>query len=127
MESGGTNVLLQRVNDLMQLTGGVIMIEEFETSLHPDVCAAIIDLFTSERANERGVQLLFTTHSRSLMEHLRRDEVVLVEKDREGRSALTCAADYKDLRARDSLERAYASGRVGAVPLLLELDLVLGA
>jgi len=127
MESSGTNVLLQRVNALMQLTEGVIAVDELETSLHPDVCAAIIDLFTSGRSNERGVQLLFTTHSRSLMEHLRRDEVLLVEKDADGVATLTCAADYKDLRARDSLERAYASGRVGAVPLLLDLDLALGA
>ncbi len=117
-ESRGTQVLLQRINDLLSLESGVFVIDEIDTSLHPDVAAAIVGLFTASDSNLRAVQLFFATHDRSLLQHLRRDEIVVVEKNKSGESSLSVASDYKELRGRDDLRDVYEQGRLGGVPIL---------
>jgi hypothetical protein len=74
-------------------------------------------MFTSTRSNPKGAQLLFTTHDVSLMEHLRRDEVALVNKPNDGASRLELMAEYKLLR-RDDMQKVYMEGRVGGLPRL---------
>lgn len=126
-ESRGTQILLQRINDLLTVQHGLLVIDELETSLHPDICRAIIELFSAGPRNPSGRQLLFATHNRELMDHLRRDAVVLVEKDLEGVSHLSSAADFRGIRKRDQLSRLHARGRMGGVPVLGSLDGLAGA
>ncbi len=120
-ESRGTQVLLQRINDLLSTEAGLFVIDEIDTSLHPDVAAVLVGLFTSGDSNLRGVQLLFATHDKGLLQHLRRDEVLLVDKTSDGVSTLCVASDYKELRSRDDLRDVYESGRIGGVPILSAL------
>lgn len=121
-ESRGTHILLRRIDDFMSLESGVIVIDELETSLHPEVCASLLKLFTSEESNTRGVQMLFSTHSRSILDQLRRDEVILIDKEPDGASQVSSAADYKDIRSRQSLRVLHERGQVGSVPILGNLD-----
>lgn len=111
--------MLQRINDLLSHEQGVLVVDELETSLHPDLCAAIIKLYTTE--NLGGKQLIFTSHDRGLLNQLRRDEVIFVEKDREGFSTLTPLSDYQ-IRDRDNKTELHAQGRLGGVPILGELS-----
>jgi hypothetical protein len=122
-ESRGTHVLLCRLNDLFRLldSGGLLVIDELDTSLHPDLCAMIVALFTSPTTNRGNAQLLFSTHDRGLLKGLRRDEVILVDKDLDGASKLSVASDYRDLRGRDDLRAAHEQGRLGGVPVLGDL------
>lgn len=119
-ESRGTHVLLARLHDLLHVltAGGLLMLDEIDTSLHPEICAALVGLFTGGRTNPHGAQLLFTTHDRSLLSSLRRDEVVLVDKTPDGASSLRVASDFRGVRARDDLRRAHEQGRLGGVPVL---------
>lgn len=123
LESLGTKMLLFRLNDILPrlLGGGLLLLDEIDSSLHPDLCAELIGLFTDPATNPNGAQLLFATHSRDLLQGLRTDEVVLVEKDREGVAGLHAASDFRGLRTRDDLRRAHADGRIGGVPLLGDL------
>ena len=75
----------------------------------------MIGLFESSLSNPRGAQLLFTTHHDALLEDRVRDEVVLVDKGRDGAATLTPLTDFH-LRPRDNLRRAYVEGRVGGIP-----------
>lgn len=127
LESRGTSVLLQRINDILLVESGLLVIDELDTSLHPDICAALVNLFSTKGENERSIQLLFSTHHRDLMNHLRRDEVVLVEKNVDGASTVSTAADFKRVRGRDDLSQIYEDGRMGAVPILGNLDPLLEA
>ncbi|MCK6505003.1 AAA family ATPase [Myxococcota bacterium] len=122
-ESRGTQVLLARLNDLLLALelGSMLVLDELDTSLHPDLCRALVGLFTDPHSNPRGAQLLFTSHDRGLLSALRRDQVVLVDKDREGVSHLRSAADFRGLRGRDDLLGAHAQGRLGGVPVLGDL------
>jgi hypothetical protein len=88
---------------------------------------AIIRLFQDPKRNPHGTQLLFNTHDASLLGNLlsdppplRRDQVWLTEKDKEGASHLYPLTDYKP-RASENLERGYLQGRYGAVPFLGEV------
>lgn len=123
LESSGTQVLLSRINDLLPVLehGRMLVIDELDTSLHPDLCCALLGLFTSAETNPKGAQLLFSTHDRDLLSHLRRDEVVLVDKGRDGVSTLAYGSDFDGVRGREDLRRVHAQGRIGGVPALGDL------
>ena len=66
-------------------------------------------------------QLLLTTHDVLLMDQdlFRRDEMWVVERDREGVSALLPFSDYRDVRHDKDIRKSYLQGRLGGVPRLL--------
>lgn len=127
-ESRGTKVLIVRIRDVLRslARGTLLVVDELDTSLHPDLCAAIVDLFTAQATNPSGAQLLFTTHDRGLLARLRTDEVVMVDKSWSGVSSIRAASDYKGLRTRDDLREAHEQGRIGGVPVLSEFNAALG-
>jgi hypothetical protein len=63
--------------------GGLLAVDEADTSVHPGLTVRLIDLFRDPRTNPRGAQLLFTTHHERLLDEdtLDRGEVWFVEKD----------------------------------------------
>lgn len=126
LESRGTNILLRRLNDLLSTGQGVLVIDELETSLHPEICAALVGMFTSKDSNKRQAQILFSTHNRSLLNELRRDEILMVTMRADGVSILNAASDYPDIRARARLSEVYAEGRMGGIPVLGDLGQILG-
>jgi len=126
LESRGTHVFLHRMDLMFQVlrNGALWIIDEIDMSLHPDLCRAIVQLFTNPSVNKAGAQLLFTTHDRGLLSVLRTDEVVLVEKGRDGASTLHVASDFKTYRTRDDLRQVHEQGRIGGVPVLGDLPMV---
>ncbi len=118
-ESEGTISLINRLDQILSAlsAGALVLIDEIDRSLHPHLCVELIKMFTSPYSNPKGAQLLFTTHDVSLMEHLRRDEVVLVNKQNDGGSRLELMSEYKLLR-RDDMQKVYMEGRVGGLPRL---------
>lgn len=118
-ESDGTHATLNMLHVLLPALeqGHLVLVDELDRSLHPQLVLALIGLFTDPVANPNGAQLLFTTHDVEVLTTLRRDEVVLVEKDNAGISRLTPLSDYRP-RNRDDLRRSYLEGRYGGVPRL---------
>lgn len=119
-ESRGTQILLARLADLITTLrrGGLLILDEIDTSLHPDLCSALVGLFTNEQTNPKGAQLLFSTHDRDLLKSLRTDEVVLIDKRNDGASCLATASDFRGVRTRDDLRRLHEEGRLRGVPVL---------
>ena len=108
-------------------SGGLLLVDELESSLHPLLGLAIIRLFNSPKTNPRNAQILFTTHDTNLLGNilgeplLRRDQIWFTEKDKEGATRLYPLTDYKPRKA-ENLERGYLQGRYGAVPYLGDLE-----
>jgi AAA15 family ATPase/GTPase len=125
-ESDGTITLINRLHQFLNAlnVGSLTVVDEIDRSLHPRLCAELIKLFTNPLSNPKGAQLLFSTHDVSLMEHLRRDEVLLAEKRLDGRSQLVPMVQYKLLR-RDDMPTVYAEGRVGGTPQVGNLSILL--
>ncbi|MCB5292067.1 AAA family ATPase [Arthrobacter sp. SO3] len=123
-ESQGTKSFIALVSKcLLALeTGGTVIVDEIDSSLHSVLTAEIVSMFKSPTVNSRGAQLIFTTHdvallSKGSMEHplLERDQIYLVEKDRKNASYLISLTEYK-LRPDENIFRNYILGRYGGLP-----------
>ncbi len=119
MQSKGTQTLISFLIPALEALaqGSLLVIDELDTSLHPNLTRAFVSLFGKAETNPSGAQLIFTTHDVTLLSSglLSQDEVWISEKDNEGASHFTPLTDFK-LRSRDDIERAYRNGRFGGVP-----------
>jgi len=101
--------------------GQLVVLDEFECSMHPLLSRKIVELFQSSTANKKGAQLVFSTHDASLMSQtlMRRDQIWFTEKKESGATELFSLYDFdvdKRPRANSAFERNYFAGRFGAVP-----------
>lgn len=118
-ESDGTRRLLQLLARAFQSldNGTLLVVDELDSSLHTQACAAVVELFCSPTTNTKGAQLIATTHDTNLLNSdcLRRDQVWLTEKQDDGGTKVYALTDFKT-RPSDNIERGYLQGRFGAVP-----------
>lgn len=95
------------------LTGGVIVIDELDSSIHPEVIASIISTFNDPLVNVNGGQLIFTTHNPVFLNKnlLRRDEIVFVEKDPNTYISEISTLDDFDTRIDKNYLKNYLEGK----------------
>ena len=122
-ESGGTLAYLSILGPLLDRLrdGGLLLIDELESSLHPALARELVRIFNSPKLNPKGAQVIFTTHNTNLLDMglLRRDQVWFTEKNREGATRLFPLTDYQP-RTNQNIEAGYLGGRFGAIPFLDE-------
>ena len=117
-ESHGTRQFLKLfplISDSLS-TGGIAIIDELDAAIHAMILPEIIDWFHDPDRNPRNAQLWMTCHNVSLLEDLSKDEIVLCEKTRRGRTATYGLNDIKGVRRDDNYYRKYLGGVFGAVP-----------
>lgn len=126
-ESDGTKKLFSALPILMiALTQGrLIIIDELDAKLHPKLLRYIIGLFTNPKVNNKGAQLLFTSHDLSTMKNdvFRRDEIWFAALDDEHSSELYSLYDIrkedgKRINHTASYDKQYLEGRYGAAPMV---------
>ncbi|MFN8260348.1 MAG: ATP-binding protein [Chitinophagales bacterium] len=108
--------------------GGVLFVDEFETSLHPLLSKALIRIFQNEKLNTKKAQLIFTTHDTNLMDQtiFRRDQIWFSTKNTRGESSLYSMVDFAELREGHAFEKWYLSGKFGALPNLDDIEKAFG-
>jgi AAA15 family ATPase/GTPase len=124
-QSDGTRALLAYAAPVLRAlgSGGFLVVDEIDSSLHPRLTAHVIRLFQNSATNPHGAQLLLTTHDASLLgrsggeDILKRDQVWFVEKNEYGETGLFPLSDFKP-RQEENRERRYLGGSYGAVPFL---------
>lgn len=119
-ESSGTQRVIAFIPFvLLTLKKGLILVvDEFERSLHPEIAQYILRLFNDPEVNINGAQFIFATHDTTLLSpenNLRRDQINLVEKNSKGETELYTVSDIKGIR-EGNFEKWYTEGRLGAVP-----------
>ncbi len=118
-ESDGTQRIFDYIPLILDLIQGekVFVIDEMERSLHPALMRKLLELFF-KYSNDISTQLIFTTHESTLMDQdlLRRDEIWLIEKNKEGMSSLNRLDEKFNLRFDKELEKSYLKGLFGASP-----------
>lgn len=64
-------------------TGGTLVVDEFDASIHPMALMSIINVFHNDDINKKHAQLIFNTHNPIFLNSniFRRDEIKFVEKD----------------------------------------------
>jgi uncharacterized protein len=100
--------------------GRVIVIDEFDARLHPNLSLKIVELFQEEKTNPKGAQLIFVTHDTSLLRRasLRRDQICLVNKDDYGISTAVNVVEFKGVRKDASYDKEYLNGAYSGIPYL---------
>lgn len=125
-ESDGTQKLFALAGMLVKTLaeGGVLVVDELDSRLHPVMTRSLVRLFCSKETNPKGAQLVFTTQDTNMLDNtlLRRDQIWFTEKDRQGASHLYSLAEFREpVRNDANYERNYIRGRYGAVPFLGDL------
>lgn len=118
-ESSGTKssfVLLRRLLPILS-QGGTICIDEIDNDLHPHMLPVILDLFKQAETNPFDAQIIFTCHTAEMINHLRKHQIYLVEKEKQVSDAWRLD-DVQGLRADDNLYAKYMAGALSAVPNL---------
>ena len=128
MESEGTIKYFSMAYPIIKALdhGTRLIIDEFDSKLHPVLTNRIISLFNSRETNPRNAQLIFTAHDTNLLSAglFRRDQIWFTQKDRLGATSVYSLSDYK-VRSDASFERDYLSGKYGATPVIGNLESVL--
>jgi len=118
-ESSGTRTAFTQLASLLGAlaTGGIAVIDELESDMHPHMIAPLLDLFASPNTNPHKAQIIFTSHSIEVISLLGKSQVMLVEKN-------DCVSEawrldsMQGVRTQDNLYAKYMSGAYGAVPQL---------
>ena len=123
-ESAGTVVWLALVVPAVVTLqqGGVLVVDEIDSSLHPHLVEMLIGFFADEQKNPLGSQLICTTHDSYLISpqssvKLEPEQIWLTEKGNDGASELYSLADFPRHKGANVAKR-YLSGRYGGVPSL---------
>jgi len=120
-EAGGTQKMFNIAGQFIDVLskGKLLIMDELETSLHPELIRNLLKIFNSSKYNRNGAQLIFTTHSTALLRQdtLRRDQIWFTEKKSDQSTDLRSAFEYK-ARKGENIEKGYLSGRYGAIPIL---------
>lgn len=126
-ESAGTQRLASLFGPLIAAIehGKLLLIDEFDLSLHPLVARYLLQLINDPNASHRGAQLLLTSHNTTLMDVnvLRRDEIWLMTLDQGDASQLSPVwRSPLPPRKHELIGKGYLRGRYGAVPHIVPQD-----
>lgn len=126
-ESAGTRKMMSMavaLDDALK-KGGLLVVDELDSKLHPKLLRFIIMLFQDPDINRNGAQLVFTSQDVSIMRNdvFRRDEIWLAARDEDEASSLWSLSDIHEpngnlVSKNAAFDRQYLSGRYGADPIL---------
>jgi len=120
LESAGTLqflILLYHILSALK-NGSLLILDEIELKLHPNIVAFLLGLFQNASENPLCAQLIFSFHNTAFMELLAPEQLWFAEKNEDGQTELFSAADFQDIKDlhQRNLENLYRLGRFGATP-----------
>lgn len=126
-ESLGTLVWFGIIGPVLQALelGSMLLVDELDASLHPDLVERLVRLFQSPETNPALGQLVFNSHDPALMGDgaadrlLGRDQIWFTEKLNDGSTQLFRLADLGP-RKHEAVTKRYLEGRYGARPILMD-------
>lgn len=104
-------------------TGGTLVVDEFDASIHPMALMSIINVFHNDDINKHHAQLIFNTHNPIFLNSnlFRRDEIKFVERDDvKHQSSLYALSDFgtsgdKGVRKHEDYMGKYFISQYGAI------------
>ncbi len=102
--------------------GSLLVIDEFNSGLHPMLNTFIVDLFLTPSINTKNAQLLIATHDICVldMRKLKREQIWFTEKTESGETDLFSLDEFdkNSFRENSKYSKYYLDGRFGAVPAI---------
>ena len=102
--------------------GSVLLVDELDSSLHPTLVEAVLDLFQDPESNARHAQIVFNSHDMTVLGDstsprlLGRDQIWFTEKSNDGSTRLYPLTDF-DPRKQESVGKRFLEGHYGARPI----------
>lgn len=104
-------------------TGGVLVVDEFDASIHPMALMSIINIFHNDDININHAQLIFNTHNPIFLNSnlFRRDEIKFVERDEKNHCGILYSlSDFgtsgeKGVRLHEDYMKNYFNSQYGAI------------
>lgn len=117
-ESSGTKLLFILMMYVLQAlaNGSIAVLDELDTHLHPEMVISLLELFLEPETNTKNAQLLFSTHSHSILNRLDKYQIFLVEKNNKGISESWRLDEMDGIRSDENYFSKYISGAYGAYP-----------
>lgn len=122
-ESSGTQTWLELVGATVRALaeGRVLVVDELDARLHPNLAGQLVRLFSEPETNPYGAQLVFNTHDVTLLSrrsfgYLTRDQAWFTEKAPDGSTGLVALREFKVRDDRDDVLKKYLLGAFSAVP-----------
>lgn len=120
-ESNGTRALYSQLSLFKRVfdQGGVLLLDDFDNNLHPDLHTWLIDFFLDSESNPNNAQIVFSSHNAAFMDKLSKYKVVLVNKE-DNESFLYRLDELPGNIVRNdrSIESIYKTGKLGGTPNL---------
>ena len=97
--------------------GTPVIIDELDAYLHPKIVAELVALFLDEEKNTKNAQLIFSSHSHSVMNTLDKYQIFITEKNEYGATELGRLDDFGvGVRNDENFYNKYIAGYYGGVP-----------
>ncbi|MBM3564998.1 MAG: abortive infection protein [Alphaproteobacteria bacterium] len=96
--------------------GGVAVMDELDSDIHPLLLPEIVRLFQSPESNRFDAQLIMSCHNPILFEILNKEEIFFTEKDDKGQTHAYGLKDIQAVRRDTNIYAKYLAGAFGAVP-----------
>lgn len=120
-ESSGTKALFRDLTSykLVLETGGLLILDEFDTHLHPHILPKLIQLFFDPKINKKNAQIIFSTHDAEILNLLGRYRTYLINKEENESFVYRLDEIPGDILRNDRpILPAYNEGRIGGIPKL---------
>jgi len=119
--SSGTESLYLQLAEykiILELAG-VLVLDEFDTYLHPHILPLLIDLFENDDINKKNGQLIFSTHNSEILNKMSKYRSILVNKEEcESYAYRLDDISGEILRNDRPISTIYDDGKIGGVPPL---------
>lgn len=123
-ESAGTIKFFNILGSILDclLEGRLLIADELDARFHSLLTKTILKSFNSNKISSRA-QLIAACQDTSQIDKrvLRRDQILIIDKDKYGSTGITPLAKYKP-RKGEAIEKNYLSGKYGGIPLISGID-----
>ncbi len=118
-ESNGTQqyiLIFLKISPILS-TGGIVVLDELEHSLHPYAAKKIIALFENKETNPYNAQLIFSTHSHLLLNDRTKTQIFIAEKNNVlSETEIYRLDSVEGIRNDENYFQKYTAGVYGGVP-----------
>lgn len=120
-ESKGIQKLFEVFGPIVDiiLQDKVLIWDEMETSLHPQIVNEILRLIMKGKKDSKA-QLIFSTHDTNLLDlnTFRRDQIWFTEQNPSRATELYSLAELKNVRKDENIRKGYLSGKYSWIPFI---------
>lgn len=109
------------IHTLLKEKPGIIFFDEFDNSIHPELCRFLIELFHNPLVNKNNSQIIFATHETQLLDKdlFRKDQIWFADKNKYGESEFYSVASFDGddtVREGTPFDKWYKLGKFGGIP-----------